>query len=252
MANLVNTLICKELEHELTDVEGMLLVSFAGLTVAETEDVRGQLAGHGVKFRMVRNNLAKRVMTERGLTFPEDTYTGSTALAYGDAEQAILAAKVLAAPELKKAGKVKFKAGLLEGEILDAADSLALAAIPDRPTLHSKILGCLSGPARGLVCVISGVPGGLARVVQAHVDAGGPLDTEAAEAPAEAPAETETAESPTETEAAEAPAETEGTEAPAETEAAEAPAETEAAEAPAETEAAEAPAETEDTEKDEA
>ena len=129
MANLVNTLICKELEHELTDVEGMLLLSFTGLSVAETEDVRGQLAGHGVKFRMVRNNLARRVMAGRGLAFPEDIYTGNTALAYGDAEQAILAAKVLAAPELKKAGKVKFKAGLLDGEVLEGPGAEDTAAL---------------------------------------------------------------------------------------------------------------------------
>ncbi|MAF65103.1 MAG: 50S ribosomal protein L10 [Planctomycetes bacterium] len=220
MANLVNTLICKELDSELTDAEGMVLVSFAGLTVAETEQVRGELADHGVKFRMVRNNLAQRVMAERGLEFPDDIYVGNTALAYGDAEQAILAAKVFAGPEVKKAGKVKFKAGLLEGEILDAADSQALADIPDRQTLQAKILGCVSGPGRGIVCAVSGVPSGLARVVQAHVDAGGPL---------------EEAEAATETEAAQPGAESEQPQAET---AAEAAAETEAAPvAPAEAEA---------------
>ncbi|MDP6762199.1 MAG: 50S ribosomal protein L10 [Planctomycetota bacterium] len=208
MANLVNTLICKELDSELTDVEGLVLVSFAGLTVAETEDVRGELANHGVKFRMLRNNLARRVMSERGLEFPDETFVGNTALAYGDAEQAILAAKVFADPEVKKAGKIKFKAGLLEGAVLDAADSQALADIPDRQTLQAKLLGCLSGPARGIVCALSGVPGGLARVVQARVDAGGPLEEEAGAAETDAAAaEAEPAapeETPAEAEASEA------------------------------------------------
>ena len=82
-----------ELEQSFDESEGAVLVSYAGLTVKEDSALRDDLAAHGVEFRMVRNNLAKRVMVGRGLAFPEDIYTGNTALAYGDAEQAILAAK---------------------------------------------------------------------------------------------------------------------------------------------------------------
>jgi len=172
MPNLVNTLICKELATEFESAEGMLFVSFTGLTVAETESLRDELAEKGVKFRMLRNKLPRRVLVERGTELPDETLVGNTAVAYGEAEHAILAAQVLSTPAQKKAGKIVLKAGLLDGRVLGPADAVALADIPDRDTLEARILGCISGPARGLVSVLNGVHAGLARVIQAHADEG--------------------------------------------------------------------------------
>lgn len=173
MPNLVNQLICKQLEHEFESPEGMVLVSFGGLTVEETETLRNRLAADGVKFRMVRNSLARRVLSGQGVEFSDKTFTGNTAIAYGRAEHAILAAKAFTTPEVKKIGKVSLKGGLLEGRVLGAADAAALADIPDRRTLHAQLLGCISGPARGVACTIAALPSAVARVLKARVDAAG-------------------------------------------------------------------------------
>jgi large subunit ribosomal protein L10 len=172
MPNEINTLIHKDLIKRFDEAEGAVMVSYAGLTVQEDSALRDDLAAKGVEFQMVRNSLVKRVMTENGHEFPEDVFSGNTAIAWGDAEGTIGAAKVLTDKDLKKAGKVTVKAGLFEGNFLDKSETMALADIPDKDTLRAMILGALSGPSRGLVQVLAGVPGGLARVVQAHVDAG--------------------------------------------------------------------------------
>jgi len=122
---------------------------------------------------MVRNTLAKRALQSAGIEIPDDVFQGNIAIACGGAEEAIHAAKVLTEPAVKKAGKVEVKAGMLQGNVLSAGDAAALANIPDRDTLNSKILGCISGPARNLVSILSAPGGALARVVQAHVDAEG-------------------------------------------------------------------------------
>ena len=44
--------------------------------------------------------------------------------------------------------------------------------MPDKDTLRAKILGCISGPAQGLVGVLNGNPSGLARLLQARIDKG--------------------------------------------------------------------------------
>lgn len=171
MPNIVNKMVMRELTEEFKDVEGMVLVSYAGLTVEENEALRGKLAEKNVSFRMVRNSLAKRVLAEKEITFPEDeALKGNTGIAYGDAEAAIDAAKIFNEKDVKKAGKVQFKGGVLEGNALDAQSAKALADLPDRDTLHAQLLGVISGPARGLATVINAVPSGLARVIQAHVD----------------------------------------------------------------------------------
>ncbi len=172
MPNIVKKLIHSELDAAFEGIDGLVMVTFGGLTVAETENLRNSLADQGVKFRMVQNKLARRVLLQKGYEFPKESLLGNTGIAYGDAEAAIAAAKIFTQSEVKKAGKVKIKAGMLEQNVLDAKDALALADIPDRDTLRAKILGCLSGPARGLVASMAAVPGGLARVVQARVDQG--------------------------------------------------------------------------------
>ncbi|MFT7169855.1 MAG: large subunit ribosomal protein L10 [Paracoccaceae bacterium] len=171
MPNIVNKMVVRELAHEFKDAEGMVLVSFSGLTVEESDGLRGKLAEKNVSFKMVRNSLAKRVLAEKDLTFPEEgALKGNTGVAYGDAEAAINAAKIFNDKDVRKAGKVAFKGAVLEGNTLDAQSAKALADLPDRDTLHSMLLGVISGPARGLATVISAVPSGVARVIQAHVD----------------------------------------------------------------------------------
>ena len=71
MPNIVNRMVTAELEHEFADAEGMLLVSYSGLETVENEELRGKLAEKNVRFRMVRNSLAKRVLAAKGYEFPE-------------------------------------------------------------------------------------------------------------------------------------------------------------------------------------
>jgi len=80
---------------------------------------------------------------------------------------------VLHKSDARKHGKVTLRGGLLEGNLLGETEARALADLPGRDELRAMLLGVISGPARALVGTIAAVPGGLARVIQAHVDASG-------------------------------------------------------------------------------
>ncbi len=170
MPNLVNEMIVRGMSEGMTQAEGMVVVTFGGLDVAETEAIRGQVAEAGASMRMVRNRLARLALSEKGIDLGVDSLQGNVAIAWGDSEAAIGAAKVFASKDVKKAKKVAFKAGLLDGEVLDAAEAASLADVPDRDTLNAQILGVISGPARGLASVIQAVPSATARVLQARAD----------------------------------------------------------------------------------
>lgn len=172
MPNIVKKIISNELEQAFDGIEGLVLVSFGGLTVEESEALRNELAEKGVGFRMVQNSLARRVLLAKGFEFPKEALKGNTGVAYGDAEATITAAKIFTTKQVKAIGKVKIKAGMLEDNVLNAEDAAQLADVPDRDTLRAMLLGALSGPARALVGTIHAVPGGLARVIQAHADQG--------------------------------------------------------------------------------
>ncbi len=173
MPSFVNKMVLRELTSSLKESDSMVIVSLGGLTVAESEAFRNSLAEGGVRLHMVRNSLAKLALKDCGVEVPEDVFKGNVAIACGPPEHAIHAAKVVKDSDARKEGKVDFRAGLLEGEVLDAKKALDLAQIPDKDTLRAMILGVLSAPARTLVGVINAPTGALVRVLQAHVDASG-------------------------------------------------------------------------------
>jgi large subunit ribosomal protein L10 len=171
MPNVVKQLVAAQYAETFAKAEGLLLVSLAGLTVEETEVLRGALHESGAALRMLKNSLAQRTLAENGFTFGDGVLSGNVAVAYGSAEATIAAAKVVAKSDLRRAGKVALRAGVLQGNPLGAADAEALADVPDKQTLRAQLVGVLQAPLRGLAVALAGVPGGLARVVQARVDA---------------------------------------------------------------------------------
>ena len=172
MPNLINELIVRELSTPFADSEALIFVSMAGLTVAETEGIRCALAEKGVRLRMLRNRLAKRVLAEQGHEAPDGLLVGNIGCCWGDAEDAINAAKVLHSSKERKDGKVALRGGVFEGSLLDDKEAVALASLPGRDELRAKILGTISAPAQQLVGLLAAPGGSLARVLQARVDAG--------------------------------------------------------------------------------
>ncbi len=170
MPNLINRLIVRDLAAAFEAAEGLIVVTYGGLTAVENETLRDSLAEKGCELRLVRNALAHLVMKERGHALPADVLVGNTAIAYGSSEAVLHAAKVFQSADTKKVKKVEVRAGLLEGRLLSPSEVIELAGVPDRPTLQSKLLGCLTGSPRGIVTTMNAVPTGLVRLLQARAD----------------------------------------------------------------------------------
>jgi len=173
MPNVVNSLLVRELDASLEKADGMVLCSLAGMTVSETEGLRRKLADQGLRLRVVRNRLVRRVLEKHGLTVETSVFQGTVAVVTGSSEDAIHAAKIVTGSDLIKSGKLGLRAGMLEKRVLGPSDVRAMASIPDRKTLQAQLLGCLSGSAQRLATVLSATPSATARVIQAHVDSGG-------------------------------------------------------------------------------
>lgn len=170
MPSVVNRMAVRELTEQFRGAEGLVVVSMAGLTMVENESLRGALAAKGVQVRIVPNKLALIALEACGHSFPRDMFRGCVGVAWGDTEQTIEAAKILTAPAIKKVGKVAISGGMLEGNVLGASDAGALADVPTREELRSKLLGLLNGPARALVTLLHAPGSSLARAMQAKCD----------------------------------------------------------------------------------
>jgi large subunit ribosomal protein L10 len=177
MPNLINEIIVRKLSDEFARAEGMVIVSLAGLSVRETEDLRTALAERGVRLRMVRNRLARLALKSRGLEAGEELFGGNVACAWGSSEDAIKIAKVVAnavrSADPKKKARLGFRGGFFEGRLLDAKAAAALADLPGKEELRARLLGLISGPARSLATLLQAPCASLARVLDAHASKAG-------------------------------------------------------------------------------
>ena len=170
MPNLINLCLLKEIDAELAEHAGGVFVDFQGLTVQEANSLRGQFAEKNVRFKVLKNRIAKRCFEKLELDVSEHL-KGPTAYAYGDAEQAVDAAKVLEAV-LKTNKKIRVKGAVFEASVLGAEEAIGLAKLPDRPTMQTMLASTLIAPARGLAVSINGVLAGLARCINENNNKG--------------------------------------------------------------------------------
>ncbi len=133
---------------------GAVVAENRGLTVAEITALRKKLREVRAEVRVVKNTLIRRA--SEGLPFEQlsGSFKGPTAIAFTQGDPVALAK---AMKEFAGASpKVALKAGYLDGRALTAKEVEALADVPSREVLLSRLVGGLSSPVRRLVQALSG------------------------------------------------------------------------------------------------
>ena len=137
----------------------------AGLTVAESTELRSRMREAGALFKVTKNRLTRLAL--RGTRFEplSDLFVGPTAIAYS--EDPIIAAKV-AVKFADDNEKLEIIGGGLFDQILDAGEVKNLAKLPSLDELRGKIVGVLNAPATKIAGVLQAPGAQLARVLQAR------------------------------------------------------------------------------------
>ena len=141
-----------------------LVVSFEGLPVDKDWELRRALQAAQLNYRVVKNTLGRIAVENTPLEPLKDHFKGMTAVAYSENDPVGLA-KVLS-KFVKENSKLTFKAGVVEGRAINVKDIEALATMPSKEELISKLMYVLNAPAQGLAVVLNGVARNLAVVVQ--------------------------------------------------------------------------------------
>jgi large subunit ribosomal protein L10 len=190
-----------EIAGDIKGSQAVIAVDPTGLTVAQSAEIRGQLREADATLRVVKNTLTERAADEAGLSELKVLLTGPTALTFvrGDAAAA---AKAIA-DYARTTDLLPFKGGYMDGESLDVDQLKAIAKLPSRQVLYGQLVGMIASPitglARGLNALLSGVAIALGQV-QAKAQAGeiqlggGAGEAPAAEPEPEPPAATPAAE----------------------------------------------------------
>ncbi len=142
-----------------------MLFGFSKLTVAKDQELRRRLQEAGARYDVVKNTLARRAVAGTPFEQATEHFKGVTAIATSEGD-AVTLSKAVSKFVKDNPDVFSFKAGIVEGRVVALKDVEALATLPPKEELISKIMFLLNAQAQRLATVISAVPRNLAIVIQ--------------------------------------------------------------------------------------
>lgn len=142
-----------ELREEIAGSHAAIVADYRGLSVGELRTIRRALREQGIRYRVVKNRLARIAAGEAGRDGLVDLLDGPTGLALGGADEVTLARTFLDA--VRPYRTVTVRGALIGDRRLDAAEVTRLATLPPREVLLAQLAGGIASPLTGLASVIS-------------------------------------------------------------------------------------------------
>ena len=142
-----------------------MLVGFTKLTVSKDQELRNQLREAGVRYEVVKNTLARKAAEGTPFEQAAEHFKGVTAIATSEGDPVNLS-KAISKFTKANPDVFKFKVGVVEGRVVALGDVEAIASLPSKEELISKIMFLINCQAQRLVTVLSAVPRNLAIVVK--------------------------------------------------------------------------------------
>jgi large subunit ribosomal protein L10 len=155
------------LRDKLAKAQNVFLTGFEKLTVSQDFELRKTIRGAGANYKVIKNRIAEKA----GEGIPAGDLLkdlkGMCSVAYTSGDPVALA-KALTT-YAKANPSFTFKAGIVEGRVVDVTGIQALASLPPKEEIYAKLLYLIQAPAQRLVSVIGGVGRNLAVVVDQGV-----------------------------------------------------------------------------------
>ena len=157
----------EKLTKDLTNVSNVVVATYTKMTVSQDYELRKALRGAGAKYQVVKNTLAERAAKGTKVEGALKDLAGVTSIAYTTGDPVAMA-KALT-KYAKDAPEFTFKIGVVEGRVVTIKEIEALATMPSKEELNSKLLFLINAPAQRLVTAMNAVGRNLAVVVDQGV-----------------------------------------------------------------------------------
>jgi large subunit ribosomal protein L10 len=155
------------LRADLEKARNVFITGFEKMKVAQDYDLRKTVRGAGGKYQVVKNNIAAKASEGTPSEKAMQELRGMTSIAY-TFDDPVALAKALTA-YAKTNPLFTFKAGVVEGRVVDVKSINDLASMPPKEQIFAKLLYLINAPAQRLVTAIGGVGRNLAVVVDQGV-----------------------------------------------------------------------------------
>ena len=172
MVKEMKRIMAEDVRADLANSADLLVIGLLNMDAVSNHELRSHLRAQGARLRVIHNRTCRFALDEARKPIA-DFFSGQTAIALSDGPDVEFAPVAKALVEAAKKGIIEVRGGYIDDEMLDKADVIALAKAPDKPTLRAMLLSAINGSARGLAATLQGVGEGIARCLQARVDATG-------------------------------------------------------------------------------
>ena len=160
--------VVAEIAKQVAGAQAIVMVENRGMAVADMTKLRAKARASGVFFRVVKNTLVRRAVAQTPFASLSEKMIGP--LAYGIGRDPVAVAKVLN-DFAKGHDKFVITAGAMPGQVMSAKQVAALASLPSREELLSKLMGTMQAPIAKFVRTLNEVPGNFVRTLAAVRDA---------------------------------------------------------------------------------
>ena len=138
--------VVAEVSAQVANAQTIAVAEYRGIEVGDLTVLRKKARESGVYLRVLKNTLVRRAVAGTPFAGLADQMVGP--LIYSISADPVAAAKVLH-DFAKTNDKLVLKAGSYAGKVLDKAGVQALASIPSREELLSKLLYVMQAPVAG-------------------------------------------------------------------------------------------------------
>jgi large subunit ribosomal protein L10 len=143
----------------------VVVAHYAGLTVAQMNDLRSKMRAAGGTVKVAKNRLAIIALQGTDSESMKGLFKGQTLIAYSDDP---VAAPKVASDFAKGNEKLIILGGAMGTTALDANGVKALATLPSLDELRAKLVGMIATPATRIAQVVNAPAAQLARVFGAY------------------------------------------------------------------------------------
>lgn len=152
------------IKEELAKSKMTVLTAYSGLSVKDSQELRKQIQDEGGSFRVVKNAMLKRAVSESFEGVDLSDLEGPVAVVFGY-EDEVAPAKLVANYAKKHESLTPIGAISAEAERLDSDQVKTLASLPSREQLRGQLVGTIAAPLSGFVNVLQGNLRGLVTVL---------------------------------------------------------------------------------------
>jgi large subunit ribosomal protein L10 len=164
MPNVMKEQSLTKIRASVEGSDALWVVDYRGLSVQQSETLRGIIRAAGASIKIYKNTLVKRVLVELGLPSLDTILSGPSAFIFIEGDPVAIAKSLKIFAKANPA--LQIKGGILDGREITSDQAKAIADLPSRDELIAKLLGTMQNPLSGLVRVLNGSATGLVQALR--------------------------------------------------------------------------------------